>query len=140
MPQICRAMTIDSGKPLVANTARGLGVRFGNGPNDDMPVDERGNVHPGNGGMSVSPAWRDLEHHRIPRRLKHLMPKATGSNKDACWKMGAGTFEDGLIANGLALEVDSAKHGLVGTVAIVSKETYSLALAATRDAWVIDEE
>ena len=140
MPLIYRAMTVEQNKPLVANTARGLGVRFGDGPTADMPVDENGNVHPGSHGMSVAPAWRDLEIHRIPRRSRRLVPEASGSNKDACWKMGTGPFEKGPIAEGLELEIDSPKHGLVGTAAITSKEDYLAALTATRDLWLIDEE
>ena len=66
MPLVYRSMAVDGDKPMIGSTARTLGVRPGDGPHDGISVDERGNVSPNTGGMSVAPAWRDLESHRIP--------------------------------------------------------------------------
>ena len=43
-------MTVLNGRPLVANSARGLGVRVDGGPYDDIAVQANGNVAPGTGG------------------------------------------------------------------------------------------
>lgn len=134
-------MSVDNEKPLVANSARGLGVRFGNGPTDDLPVDSDGNVHPGKG-MSVAPHWKLLPLHRIPRRLGKKFPdirQAAGKDQDACWKMGVGPFINSQVRDGLALFVDSPRHGVVGPSKAVNKDEFLAALIATRDLWVVDE-
>jgi hypothetical protein len=139
MPRIFRSMTNDNGKPLVANTARGLGVRFGDGPHDDIPIDADGNVHSGKG-MSVVPAWRLLKFHRIPRRLRSKVPQATGKPEDACWRMGEGPFSDGPVAMHLTLITESSEHGVVSPDAAIPSVTFVEALVATRDSWVVDED
>src|SRR5687767_11743213 len=113
MPLIYRSMTVEGGKPLIENSARGLGVRIGDAPGDDVSIDADGHVHPEAGGMSVAPSWRDLEVHRIPKRLKHVVAEARGSNRDACWRMGAGPFENAPIAARLVLRAESEIHGYV---------------------------
>src|SRR5579885_2931884 len=114
MPLIYRAMTVDAdGKPQVGPSARTLGARVPPDPKPDITPDSNGVVRPGTGGMSVGPAWRRLPLHRIPRRLRHLVPHAHGKDEDACWRMGDGPFADGVVAVGLALRVDSARHALV---------------------------
>jgi hypothetical protein len=140
MPLIYRSMTVQEGKPLIANTARGLGVRIGESPEDDIPVDASGIVRPGNGGMSVAPSWRELEVHRIPKRLKHIVSDARGSNRDACWRMGAGVFDNGAVAVRLTLRKDSDQHGYVEPADAMTATDYVAALANTRDEWIIDEE
>jgi hypothetical protein len=139
MPLIYRTMSIEDGKPLIANTARGLGVRLGDDPHDDMPVDADGNVHPGKG-MSVAPHWKMLPLHRIPRRLRSKVPRATGNLQNTCWRMGNGPFENGVVAESLTLLVDSVSHGVVGPEVEMAADEYLLAVALTRDLWVIDEE
>lgn len=140
MPLIYRSMTVDGGKPLVASTGRGLGVRLGNSPNDDIAVDVDGNVHPRSGGMSVVPTWRDLKVHRIPKRLKHIVPEARGNNSDACWRFGDGGFDDGVLAPNLSLRRENETHGFVEPARVLVANEYVASLAATRDQWIIDEE
>lgn len=132
-------MTADGEKPLVANTARGLGVRIGGGPHDDVAVTADGEIVPNTGGMSVAPSWRDLPLHRIPRRLRNAMPNATGANLDACWRIGEGAFIYAPIAEGLMLRPDRPTHGTVEPRNLTSVENYLRDLGATRDDWVIDE-
>jgi len=135
-------MSVDNGRPLVANSARGLGVRFGDGPNDDLPVDADGNVHPGKG-MSVAPHWKLLPLHRIPRRLGRKHPEmrsATGRDQDACWRMGEGPFVTSSVRERLTLFVDGPRHGVIGPSLAMSKDAYLAALVATRDSWLVDED
>ena len=142
MPLIYRAMRVDNGKPLVANTARGLGVRLGYDAEHDLPADADGNVHPGKG-MSVAPHWKLLPLHRIPRRLGKKFPevrRATGNDQDACWRMGSGPFAKSVVGDGLELHVDGSRHGVVGPSHLMNVESYLKALVATRDLWTIDEE
>src|SRR5262245_58401499 len=124
MPLIYRSMTVDDDKPLIANTARGLGVRVGTAPEDDVPIDEDDQVHPDNGGMSVAPSWRELEAHRIPKRLKHIVADARGSNRDACWRMGSGPFQSGPITERLSLSRDSDVHGFVEPATVMTIARY----------------
>lgn len=140
MPRIYRSMKADGGKPLVANSAIGLGVRIGNGPHDDIRVTKSGEVTPGSGGMSVASNWRALPVHRIPRRLRAKQPSARGNDLLVCWRMGSGVFAAGTVAIGLILRVDKETHGLVEPDNRTLLDTYLQNLAATRDEWVIDEE
>lgn len=139
MPRIYRVMSVEGEKPLVANSARGLGVRIGNGPHDDLAATASGEVVPETGGMSVAPSWRDLPSHRIPRRLKHISPDATGQNRDACWQMGEGKFTPAPVAEGLVLRPDGPSHGTVEPYLRISVKDYLHDLGATRDRWMIDE-
>jgi hypothetical protein len=140
MPLIYRVMTVDDDKPSVANNARGLGVRAGDGPHDDIPVGANGEVTPGTGGMSVAPSWRDLPDIRIPRRLREKGPLfARGKDFDACWRLGEGAFVVGSVADGLVLRPDRPDHGTVEPKAVESLNQYLNDLAATRELWVIDE-
>jgi hypothetical protein len=133
-------MTVDDGKPLIANTARGLGVRIGSSSEDDIPSDEDGRVHPGSGGMSVAPTWKELELHRIRKRLKHIVPDARGSNLDACWRMGTGQFDSGHVAEALVLRKDTYVHGFVEPAESMLAADYIGALVSTREQWAIDED
>jgi hypothetical protein len=134
-------MTVDNGRPMVVNAARGLGVRIAGGQYDDIPVQANGNVAPETGGMSVAPAWRDLPDVRIPHRLREKGALlARGKDSDACWRMGEGAFVADDVAHGLALRPDRPDHGAVEPTAEVSLIEYLNDLAATRDMWVIDED
>jgi hypothetical protein len=128
-------MLRDGDHPQIGPTGKTLGVRI---PEDI--AEQSGVVQPGTGGMSVSPTWRDIPRHRVPRRLKHLADKAAGSNHLECWKMGNGPFEMGEIADGLSLRPDKPKHGLVEPWSIMTSIDYQNYLAATRDRWQIEEE
>ena len=94
---------------------------------------------PGTGGMSVAPHWRDLPRHRIPARLRQIIPAASGSNLDACFRIGDGEFASGRLAARLQLRPDSPIHGCVEPDAVEPLAQYQADLAATRDQWIIDE-
>jgi hypothetical protein len=141
-PKVYRAMKRDSADnlPVVGITSSSeLGAR----PGIDITVDGAGNVILDGSGMSVAPAWRDLEFTRIPRRLRHIVPGATGANSLSCYTLGMGPFQMGVIADGLELIPDQGPvpvtHGVVAPVGIVPIRQYEADLANTRAAWQIDE-
>jgi hypothetical protein len=133
-------MQIDSGKPLIANSADGLGIRCGSGPHDDIPLTLTDEVVPETGGMSVAPEWRALPDYRIPRRLREKHPSAAGKNTTACWRMGVGSFTEEAVSDGLYLRIDSKTHGLVEPSSRMLLPTYLEKLAFTADQWMIDED
>lgn len=116
-----------------------LGARSG----IDITVDAAGSVVLDASGMSVAPAWRDLDFTRIPKRLKHLVPGAAGSNTTHCFTMGIGPFQNGMVAKGLELIPDQGParitHGVIAPVQIVALAQYQADLASTRANWQIDE-
>lgn len=135
MPRIVRAMKSDGQYPLVAASKNALGAVIGGGRNDDLPGDANALVRPKSGGMSVSPTWRDLPGHRIPRRLRALCPKATGNDLMDCWQFGDGPFTDGTVASSLSLRTDQLTHGVVEPSREMPAQEYQAALAATRENW-----
>src|SRR5437899_7411871 len=103
MPRVFRVMRKEpDGLPTVSQT--NLGVR----PGVDVDVDGQNNVLVNGKGMSVAPNWRHINFRRIPKRLRPIMPGATGSNNTFCFRSGNGPFLKGVFANGLTLEPDSA--------------------------------
>ena len=140
MPLIYRAMIVDGdGRPKVAPTSRGLGVRVPPAAKPDITPDAAGLVKPGTGGMSVSPNWRDLPYWLIPARLSHLVYGAIGRDDAACFRMGDGPFASGPVTVGLDLRVDGPTHGLVEPASETAVADYQQALADTRDEWTVDE-
>lgn len=148
MPKIWRGMKIDGIHPLVApDSACGLGIRPGDGTNDDIPVDQQGVVYPKTGGMSVSPSLELIPPHRLPRRLRDKYPdrfaRATASNSYYCWWMGEGGFGAEPIAAGLAFRPDPDmpdRHGFIEPDRAMPLPEYVRALEATRDLWQRWEE
>jgi hypothetical protein len=136
MPRIYRSMEGDNQKPRLGASATTLGVR----PEVDIPVDA-GTVHPGTGGMSVSPSLQELPPHRIPERLRSFVPNARGKNTLIVWRMGDGAFAAGPVAERLQLRPDPAgtSHGFVEPEVRMSLSEYQEALHATRDLWEVDE-
>lgn len=135
-PKVYRAMKKEADDlPTVDQTATGLGVR----PGMDINIDSTDNVMLDGGGMSVAPAWRNLELHRIPKRLGTIVSGARGTNATYCFTAGAGPFQRASFAEGLELIPDSAVHATVAPAATVFLVDYEAALAATRPEWVIDE-
>lgn len=141
-PKIYRAMKRDQADslPVAGSTSSSeLGAR----PGVDITVDAAGNVVCDNTGMSVSPAWRDLDFTRIPKRLRHLVPGATGANNTSCYTMGNGPFQNAVVANGLELIPDQGQvpitHGVITPVQVVLLAQYQTDLENTRAAWQIDE-
>ena len=126
--------------PVVGATSSSeLGAR----PGIDITVDPAGNVVLDDTGMSVSAGWRNLDFTRIPKRLRHIVPGATGANSTACFIMGVGTFHNGVIAIGLELIPDQERapvtHGVIAPVQVVPLAQYQTDLENTRAAWQIDE-
>jgi hypothetical protein len=115
-----------------------LGARV---PTDIRP-DAAGDVHPGNGGMSVAPSMHDLPARLVPKRLRHLVPSAAGNDDLLVWRMGEGEFVQEAISEQLLLRLDPKRsnHGFVEPKASMKLEDYQGALAGTHDEWSIDEE
>src|SRR5271154_2187981 len=83
MPLVYRSMKRDEdGFPTVEQSASGLGVRTGT----DIDVDEHANAIANGKGMSVAPAWRDLNFMVIPKRLRDQVSRARGSNSRFCFR------------------------------------------------------
>ena len=137
MPKIHRVLKDTEGKPAVGDRPTDLGVRV---PADIQP-NTVGVVAPGKGGMSVAPTPADLPTHRLPKRLQNLVSDARGIDTNIVWCLGEGDFIDGAVANDLRLRLDpnGTRHGFVEPALPVPLEQYRRALAATRDAWVVDE-
>jgi len=116
-----------------------LGAR----PGVDITVDPAGNVVLDETGLSVAPGWRNLDFTRIPKRLRHIVPGATGANGTACYTMGVGPFQRDPVANGLELIPDlgpaPATHGVMSPVQVVPLAHYQADLENTRAAWRRDE-
>lgn len=140
MPRVFRSMLESEGKPLVGDEAKMLGVRVPPHPQADVAVDNFGMVHPGIKGMSVGPRWQDLPPHLIPKRLNRSNVEARGRNTLVCFRLGDGSFVSGGIDSQLSLVVDRPTHGCVGPSTTMSVEDLQMALAATREMWVRDED
>ena len=134
MPRVFRVMRKDAdGLPTLSPTS--LGVRAG----VDVDVDAQNAVRVNGKGMSVAPAWRDININRIPKRLRPQIPGARGSNQTFCFRYGTGPFQQGFFADGLTLEPDSPTHGNIAPEQSVPLAIYEADLAATRTGWVEDE-
>jgi hypothetical protein len=142
MPRIFRSMLDDGGKPKVGSASKMLGVRVAPNPHPDIPVDGNGDVHPNTGGMSVAPEWRKLPDHLIPRRLKHLIPRARGRDDLVCWRLDDLEFFDGQPIGLSVLRVDPAQldnHGFIEPASLMSIAEFQSALSSTCEDWVPDE-
>lgn len=132
MSRVFRVMRKElDGLPSIGE--RDLGVRPG------IDVDAQNNVLANGKGMSVAPNWRDINYMRIPKRLRHLVPGAMGSNAKFCFRYGDGPFMQGPFASGLTLEPDRPTHGNVAPTQVVPLATYQGDIAATQPEWVEDE-
>ena len=139
-------MLADGNKPRVGPTAKTLGVRtaadVARGVEPDITPDASGKVHPGTGGLSVSPRLVDLPAHRVPKRLQMAVPNARGDDMLKVWAMGSGSFASGPIAPDLVLRVDPrkpTKHGFIEPERIMDLEECRRAIEATQDLWALDE-
>lgn len=146
MPEIWRAMRVVWDRPEIGGGAVLLGVRIAPDPNPDIHPEE-GTVHPGTGGMSVSPSPEALPPHRQPRRLfasdPNRFPEARGPNSLRCWHLGDGAFLAGSVTDALVLRLDPDRpdqHGFVEPASPMLLSLYESALEATLDFWVCWEE
>ena len=136
MPKIYRSMLSDGDFPMIGDTAKMLGVRV---PTDIAP-DQDGNVHRADHGMSVAPSIGFLPHHRVPRRLNHIVKSATGGNDLCIWSTGRGDFVESLITDELELRLGgNLEHGFVSPSQTMQLVAYRDALSSTRHDWGIDE-
>lgn len=87
MPLMWRGMRIAGEEPEVGRGALLLGVRVGLGDSNDIDQDSEGCVHPGQGGMSVSP---DLE----------ALPPPASPPSPACLPRGQRAELAALLADG----------------------------------------
>lgn len=139
MAYIYRAMLREGNQPAVGGLGKALGVRLPPDPHPDIVPNEEGAVLPQTGGMSVVPDWRKLPYFLIPQRLKHLVPKARGSNELVCWRMGESHFVAGGLTDRLSLRIDRPSHALIEPRDSMSARDFQSALAATRTQWLPDE-
>ena len=130
MVALFRAMRIEmDGFPVCGRTGSTLGVRTEHeeGRCANIVPDESGFVHPGMGGMSVSPdSPRNLPPHRRPRELG-------GTGKDPVF-----TIFDQQLEKSLAFRRDPGNpesHGFVGPAVAQSLAAYEEALWGTRLRW-----
>lgn len=134
------------GFPKIGSNSGELGVRVPPDPYADVVIDENGLVAPNDRGMSVARHWSDLPPHRIPKRLNNRFSAKqrvffTGSNTLACFRMGEGSFEPGLVTDSLALVLKPNKidSGVVVPRLSVPIRRFQEDLAETRFSWIQDE-
>lgn len=141
-PMVYRIMKRDTSDNLPV-VGSGSSSELGARPHVDIAIDAGGNVVLDGTGMSVAPNWRMIHFTRIPKRLRHIVPGALGSDKHACFSMGAGPFERGLVTVNLELLPDETpppvNHGVIAPVGVVPLEQYQSDLAGTRALWKVDE-
>ena len=142
MPRIYRGMKEKGGLPMLGSSGTSLGVRLPDAAHPeikpDLVPDSNGEVHPGSGGMSVSPSIATLPPHTIPRRLQPYYRDAAGKDTLRVWRLGDGSFVDGPLSDGLALRVDPTKvtHGYVEPAQSIRVNEYVAAVHRTREQWV----
>jgi len=142
MSKIVRSMESDGEKPKIGTEKNMLGVRVAPASRCDIPVDSDDNVYPATGGLSVTPAWKELPDFLIPKRLKHHAKEASGSNKLVVWTVGTGPFVQAPITDGLILRPDPAKptqHGFVEPARTITIHHLQHLLANTQQDWTKDE-
>jgi hypothetical protein len=123
-------MKKEDGLPKAEASKTGLGVLVGSGPDDDIPIQADGLLHPRTGGMSVSPD--DPMYLPTWRRPK----KFGGTGKHPVW-----VISSELIQGQIVYWPDDPNpegvvdHGLVEPSAPTTEEVLQAALAATQEHW-----
>lgn len=142
MPTVFRAMKRDpEGLPECGNSSKQLGVRVPPNKHADVDLKDCGNVKMNEKGLSVGSHWTKLPPHLIPKRLFGKRPGAVGSDKNSCFKLGAGSFDEGDVSENLTLVKKSVPSlGLIIPQTSMHIDEYQEAIAATRCDWIIDEE
>jgi hypothetical protein len=124
-----RGMTpADDGLPVVARSARALGVRVP----EDVRLDAESRVLPGRGGMSVAPGsmW-NLPNHRRPRGMWR---GSTGPADDHVFSLAAVCVSSA----GLSARLDPQrplKHAFIEPRSAVELSLYEAMLASSRPDW-----
>jgi hypothetical protein len=143
IPQMYRSMYAEDGRPKVGTSDGQLGARVPGGASrgQDIAPDAQGQVHPGQGGMSVSRSLREIHYLHIPSRLKGLpgIRKARGDAARKVWRMGSGTFASGSVTPDLRMRLETVTHGLVEPSQTTDVAAYQAALAGTQASWEVDE-
>jgi hypothetical protein len=124
MPRLYRAMKEDGqGLPEIGEGARYLGIR----PGKDVPVVLPNElVHPGQGGMSVSPDDpANLPYYRRP-------PEFGGTGRDPVWVIDEGDLGPDLCYRP---DPDNPGHGFIEPTRTMTKDAYEQALQATQRLW-----
>jgi hypothetical protein len=112
----------NDGLPLLAPSARGLGIRR----DVDIPVDEFGDVEPGDEGMSVTASsLSDLPEFRRPAELG-------GTGKDPVWEMDSDELPPRLT---VVSDDEDPTHALIAPAESMTIEEYEGAIAETRAFW-----
>ena len=126
---------VATAKPKTGDTARTLGARpqviGADGKIDgDIPIDSDGMVHPGTGGMSVSPAIQDLKPWRRPEKFG-------GTGKDDVWLINEDKLGEKLVYVPDKPDQKDGKvsHGEIQPAYTMTYEDYQNALAETAQYW-----
>ncbi len=122
--ELFRGMRVDvDGRPLAAESARGLGAR---NPIDIEP-DGDGLVRPGAGGVSVSPGSpANLPRHRRP-------PSWGGTGLDDVWAISVSELGEKLVCRPDPNQPEA--HGFIEPGETMTLADYQMALAGTRPRW-----
>jgi hypothetical protein len=111
------------GLPEVGPSARSLGVRSGIDVLGKNPGDV---IHPGQGGLSVSPGDpMGLPRHRRP-------PELRGTGKDAVWEIDVNDLGPDLQFRPDGTRTD---HGFIEPARPMTLDEFEVALARTQDRW-----
>jgi hypothetical protein len=135
-PKMYRVMTPDGQRPKAARSARCLGVRVPPDKYRDVEPDAEGRVGPLGKGMSVAPTIADLPFNRMSPRLR---PDGRGKDEDRVFRLGTVAFNRMPVGNDLELAPNAPDHGVVQPIRVMQLELYEMALAATRDDWIVEE-
>ena len=136
MTRILRVMKPNAqGEPASGSSATTLGVRVPR----DIRDDSNQNVHPGTGGMSVSPRLADLPSFLVPRRLRTHCTGAAGNDNHHVWRLAQHAFTQGPIEAELYLRPDRPGHGVMEPCRVVPLTDYRAFLDLTAPSWSVDE-
>ena len=131
MPTVFRAMKKDTDDlPSLGSSSTSLGVRLA-----DFDIDPvTGMVLVTNNGASISPSCRQLPQAFRPTKF----PGGLGTKNVFCFRMGEGTWEQGILAPSLEAVPDgpsNPNHGVIRPERAMSVEELNAAFAATRSDW-----
>jgi hypothetical protein len=93
--------------------------------------------------MSVSPSIAAIRKYKrpplrmVPSRLSDRIPGSTGKDSDRLYRMGEGSFLEGMIADALRLQLvpDKPGHGTIQPSEEMAFDEYRNELRSTRPMW-----